>query len=169
MTMMRKVLFFVVATFAAASASTFQVQGATKPTAFRPKQAFEIPRGGGMDIDTAMVVKAHGYTAGLISTMWVMESFGVDIPLVGLSATMEGLVMNDITKFFVRFLASAFVFVALVEINMADNAQVQQFFKAYHVPAALTAIVFCKDNAKGPFGYMLPILVSAFTIGGFVL
>jgi hypothetical protein len=166
--MMRKVLFFLLATFAAASASTFQVQGATKPTAFRPKQAFEIPRGGGMDIDTAMVVKAHGYTAGFIAATWAMETFGVEIPLVGMSATMKGLVMNDITKFMVRFLASVMVFVGLVEVNMAGNAQVQQAFKAYHVPAMLAAITFYKDNAKGPFGYMTPILISAFTIGGFV-
>lgn len=170
MTMMRKVLFFLLATFAAASASTFHVQQVvTKPTAFRPKQAVEIPRGGGMDIDTSMVVKAHGYTAGLISALWVMETFGVEIPLVGLAATMEDFVMNDVTTFFIRFLASSFLFVNLVEVSMADNAQVQQFFKVYHVPAALAAIIFAKDNAKGPLGYMLPVLISAFTIGGFVL
>jgi hypothetical protein len=167
MTMMRKVLFFLLATFAVASASTFQVQGVTKPTAFLPKKALEIPRGGG-NIDTAMVVKAHGYVAAAISTMWTMETFGVEIPLVGMLATMEGVVMNDITKFLVRFLASAFVMVSLVEINMADNAQVQKFFKAYHIPAVLSAFIFFKDNAKGPFGYMTPILVAAFTVGGFV-
>jgi hypothetical protein len=168
MTMMRKVLFFLLATFAVASASTFQVQGVTKATAFRPKQALEIPRGGG-NIDTAMVVKAHGYVASSIAAMWTMETFGVEIPLVGMLATMEGVVMDDITKFLVRFLASVFVFVALVEINLADNAQVQKFFKMYHVPAAISAILLAKGHAKGPLGYFFPIAVSAFTIASFVV
>jgi hypothetical protein len=164
--MMRKVLFFLLATFAAASASTFKAQSVTP--AFRPKQVLGIPRGGAIDIDTATVVKAHGYTSALIATTWVLETMGVEIPLMGLAATIKGFQMDGITKFFIRFLASIFVFVGLVEVNLAGNAQVQKFFKMYHVPAALSAIMLAKDHAKGPLGYMLPILVSAFTIGGFV-
>jgi hypothetical protein len=168
--MIRKVLFLLLATFAAASASTFQVQSVTP--AFRPKcveekQILAIPRGGALD--TACVVKAHGYTSALISSMWALETFGVEIPLMGMAATMKGFEMDGITKFFVRFLASVFVFVGLVEVNMSDTAEIQKFFKIYHVPAALSAIMLAKDHAKGPLGYMLPVLVSAFTIGGFVL
>ena len=167
--MMRKVLFFLLATFAAASASTFQVQSVTKPTAFRPKQVLEIPRGGG-GIDNAMVVKAHGYTAAFIAGTWVLETLGVEVPLVGLAATIEGFDMNNgITKFFVRFLASVFIMVSLVEINLADNAQVQKFFKMYHVPAAISAILLAKGHAKGPLGYFFPIAVSVFTIASFVV
>jgi hypothetical protein len=163
-TMMRKVLFLLLATFAAASASTFQVQSVTKPTAFRPKQVLDIPRGGG-GIDTAAVVKAHGYTAVLVAGLWAVETLGVEVPLMGLAATIKGFDMNNgATKFFVRFLASVFIFVAQVEMNMSDNAQVQQYFKMYHVPAALSAIMLAKDHAKGPLGWMFPALVSAFTV-----
>jgi hypothetical protein len=162
--MMRKVLFLLLATFAAASASTFQVQSVTKPTAFRPKQVLDIPRGGG-GIDTAAVVKAHGYTAVLVAGLWAVETLGVEVPLMGLAATIKGFDMNNgATKFFVRFLASVFIFVAQVEMNMSDNAQVQQYFKMYHVPAALSAIMLAKDHAKGPLGWMFPALVSAFTV-----
>jgi hypothetical protein len=97
-----------------------------------------------------------------------LESFEIEVPYIGpTAATMEGYNAADaVTKFFMRFLASVFIYVGFTEIDMSSNEIVQKYFKIYYMPAAAAAINFASTNAKGNLGWYTAIFISGFGIAG---
>jgi hypothetical protein len=122
------------------------------------------------NITTADVVKAHGYCCLLYAIVFALESFDIEVPYIGMTATMEGYNAADIvTKFLTRFLASLFLYVGFTEIEMSSNEIVQKYFKIYHIPAAVAALKFCSTNAKeGILGWSTAILTTGFCIAGII-
>lgn len=117
-------------------------------------------------IDRAALVKLHGYASLLYAATWALETFGLDVPLVGFKATLTGFDGSDpLTQLFVRFLSCAVMMVGLAEIEFAGNAMMQKYFVLYHVPLALTAIAGIKTLGQGPMAWLQPTLIAAFGIG----
>lgn len=105
----------------------------------------------------------------LFSIVYALESFEIEVPYLGLAATMEGYNAADvIIKFFLRFLASAFLYAGFTEIEMSANEIVQIYFTVYHIPAAVAAIKFALTNAKGKVGWITAIMISGFGIASII-
>lgn len=146
------------------------LSGAAKPavkkTVAKPKPKTSS-NGKSWTLDKPAIIKLHGYFAMLSATTWTLDSFGIDIPLIGAAATMSGFDASDPSaKFFMRLASSALLFAGLTEIEFADNSMVQKFFTLYHIPLTLTCIAAAKNVAKGPLGWLPSAVGAAFTIGG---
>jgi len=91
------------------------------------------------------------------------------VPLVGLGATMNGWdASNPFLKFLARYTGVLMYFVALVEMNLSDNPNVQSFYTMYHIPIAILSILSSMDAAKVALGWLPAILMSLFCIGGII-
>lgn len=98
----------------------------------------ESVRGGVGALSKASIVRVHGFVSAAFGTVFVLESFGIKIPLIGPSAAIGGFDNDNAAMMFVtRFLGCMMIGLGLIEQNVYADSAVHKLYDQYHVLAAV--------------------------------
>lgn len=126
-----------------------------------------IPRGGGLQ--SAAVITFHGFTSLFFGVVFLLESFGVQVPLVGCSAVFEGWdATHPALKLLSRLSTSLLLGLGLSEIRFAEDETMQNIFVLYHVPLSGFLIGSSLETANGWTGWILPGIATSYLVAGLV-
>ena len=130
--------------------------------------AIQFPRGGGLlGHDKSFWIKFHGYVCFFQALHFTLESVGVPIPLIGLTATVKGMNATDpTTALALRMLASFCVMAGLTELDASTSPAVQKHFFYYHVCLSVATILGAMSASLGPKSYVTPVLAVFSLIAG---
>lgn len=120
---------------------------------------------------TPVVLQTHAIVAGLFGLVFLLASFGFDIPLFGPAALLHGWHMNDDNAalvYLVRFVSGLLIGICFYEWMYSKAVKVQPSFNLYHAVTAVLTLYSSVDAAKGAAGWLYAILITAFLVAGLV-
>jgi hypothetical protein len=118
---------------------------------------------------TPVVMQCHAIVAGLFGLVFLLASFGFDIPLIGPAALLHGWHMrNAALVYLVRFISGLLFGVCMYEWVYNKAVKVQPSFNIYHAITAALALYSSIAAAKGVIGWLYAVLISVFLIAGLV-
>ena len=118
---------------------------------------------------TPVVLQTHAIVSGLFGIVFLLASFGFDIPLIGPAALLHGWHMgNAALAYTVRFVSGLLIGICLYEWIYHKAVKVQPSFNLYHAVTAVLVLYSSVAAAKGAAGWLYAILITAFLIAGLV-
>lgn len=121
----------------------------------------------GVPFSKADVVKYHGMAGISMGAMFLLESSGINIPLVGAAAVIPGFEDGGVALIYVtRFLASIFIGLGLYESNYYNNPTTQKIYDLYHYLASASLIISTKAAGGTGMHWLYAGVVTAFTVAG---
>lgn len=103
-------------------------------------------RGGGVlgGLTKSKVVEFHGYMAQFFGLMFILESFGISLPLMGPAAVMGGLNLDDAALVFVlRFAGTIAAGLGMMEVTF-NTGEATKIFTNYHILAVIMSAISAK-------------------------
>ncbi|CAB9507423.1 unknown protein [Seminavis robusta] len=125
-----------------------------------------VPRGGEiLGKNKAFFVKMHAYVCFFQALHFTLESCGIKVPIMGLSATIADTDFSSPgTATVLRMLAAFVLFTGLIELDLADHPVTQKSFSIYHVGLTTATVLGSLAAPTGPMSYVLPSLVGLFLV-----
>ncbi|KAL3922152.1 MAG: hypothetical protein SGARI_006519, partial [Bacillariaceae sp.] len=120
-----------------------------------------------LDVSKSDVVKTHGMACLFFAAVFLAETFGIEIPVVGPTALLPGFHAGggkSALVYVTRFLGGVMAGLGLAEMEFCGSAAMQDIFTKYHVVTA--ALLILTTHAMGGEGmaWLYAALVSLFAI-----
>ena len=120
-------------------------------------------------MEFTLVCKAHAVVAWFFGLVFLASSFGYALPWIGpdslIVAWADGGKALTYTE---RYLAGVQFGLGYWEWIMADQEKAKDVFVRFHIVLSILVIYASIEGAVGWLGWLYPLIVVLFTIGGYV-
>ena len=135
---------------------------------------FEIrvapPRGGEVSSTTlgrSTVLSLHSITALVFSVLFLLGSFGIDLPFGPASVLKDFDIKGNVADVLLCRLCSAYLLgVGLFEKRLADDDRAQEVFNVMHVFLSVCILLTKESYSSDVMYYMISAMIVGFTAAG---